>query len=141
MIQVKYMKEVLIAPPLGSSMRLGNYKSKLLKNSKNFESYKNELITERHRHRYEVSIISLINNFENTDLLISGNIIKRKPLRSHRNKISSMVYWCSIPIPKLIPPPRDPNPIFLSFVKSCISEKLPGTKSLQTPLTRINFFR
>ena len=36
-------------------MRLGNYKSKLLKNSKIFESYKNELITERHRHRYEVN--------------------------------------------------------------------------------------
>ena len=44
-------------------MRLGNYKSKLLKNSKIFESYKNELITERHRHRYEVNN-SLINNFE-----------------------------------------------------------------------------
>jgi len=108
--------------PLGSSMRLGNYKSKLLKNSKIFDSYKNELITERHRHRYEVNN-SLIDNFENTDLLISGkslsgDLCEAIEIKSHPWFIGVQFH------PEFNSTPRDPNPLFLSFIKSCISEKV-----------------
>ena len=103
-------------------MRLGNYKSKLLKNSKIFDSYKNELITERHRHRYEVNN-SLIDNFENTDLLISGkslsgNLCEAIEIKSHPWFIGVQFH------PEFNSTPRKPNPLFLSFIKSCISEKV-----------------
>ncbi|MBI5416031.1 MAG: CTP synthase, partial [Candidatus Omnitrophica bacterium] len=38
---------------LGASMRLGAYPCKLLKDSRSFQAYKKENISERHRHRYE----------------------------------------------------------------------------------------
>ncbi|MBF0571731.1 MAG: CTP synthase [Candidatus Omnitrophica bacterium] len=38
---------------LGASMRLGAYTCVLEKGTKSFEAYKNEKISERHRHRYE----------------------------------------------------------------------------------------
>ena len=106
--------------PLGSSMRLGNYKSKLLKNSKIFDSYKNELIIERHRHRYEVNN-SLIDNFKKTDLLISGkslsgNLCEAIEIKSHPWFIGVQFH------PEFNSTPRKPNPLFLSFIKSCISE-------------------
>ena len=38
---------------VGASMRLGAYKCKLAKDSLAFKAYQNEVISERHRHRYE----------------------------------------------------------------------------------------
>jgi CTP synthase len=38
---------------LGASMRLGAYNCVLEKGTKAFEAYKNDKISERHRHRYE----------------------------------------------------------------------------------------
>ena len=108
--------------PLGSSMRLGNYKSKLLKNSKIFESYKNELIIERHRHRYEVNN-SLIDSFENTDLLISGKSLRGDLCEAI--EIKSHPWFIGVQFhPEFNSTPRKPNPLFLSFIKSCISEKV-----------------
>ena len=100
-------------------MRLGNYKSKLSKNTKILESYKNELITERHRHRYEVNN-SLINYFENTDLLISGkslsgNLCEVIEIKSHPWFIGVQFHLSLIPR-------QEANPLFLSFIQSCISE-------------------
>jgi CTP synthase len=40
---------------LGGTMRLGAYPCIIEKNTKAFEAYKTELISERHRHRYEVN--------------------------------------------------------------------------------------
>lgn len=40
---------------MGGTMRLGAYKCKVEQNSKTFKAYGKELISERHRHRYEVN--------------------------------------------------------------------------------------
>jgi len=39
----------------GGTMRLGAYECKLTKGTKSYEAYKSELISERHRHRFEVN--------------------------------------------------------------------------------------
>lgn len=56
---------------LGGSMRLGAYPCKLKPKTKSFEAYKTDVISERHRHRYEVN-----NNFrdeiEKNGMIFSG---------------------------------------------------------------------
>jgi len=49
MLEQKHVKEY------GGTMRLGAYPCKLTKGTKAFHAYKQELISERHRHRFEVN--------------------------------------------------------------------------------------
>ncbi|MDA0217784.1 MAG: CTP synthase [Actinobacteria bacterium] len=53
---------------MGATMRLGSYPAKLLKDSIVSELYGSEIVTERHRHRYEV------NNLYRQDLATAGLI-------------------------------------------------------------------
>jgi CTP synthase len=55
-------------------MRLGGQECALTSNSKSREIYGKEVITERHRHRYEVNN-NLIDKIEDAGLKISGRSI------------------------------------------------------------------
>jgi CTP synthase len=59
---------------LGGTMRLGGQECALIGNSKSREIYGKEVITERHRHRYEVNN-NLIDKIEGAGLVISGRSI------------------------------------------------------------------
>ncbi|MGQ9630086.1 MAG: CTP synthase [bacterium] len=56
---------------LGGTMRLGLYPCKLNRNSKSFEAYQEEIIYERHRHRYEFNN-QYREEMENMGLRITG---------------------------------------------------------------------
>lgn len=60
---------------LGGTMRLGNYKCKILSDTLAYKIYKSEEVEERHRHRYEVNLSFLEQNKERIQqngLVVSG---------------------------------------------------------------------
>jgi CTP synthase len=52
---IDIMEEQKKVTQKGGTMRLGSYDCKLIKNTKSYEAYGSDLISERHRHRYEVN--------------------------------------------------------------------------------------
>jgi CTP synthase len=52
---VKLMEDQKYVKLVGGTMRLGNYKCKIIDNTLTFKVYQQEYIIERHRHRYEIN--------------------------------------------------------------------------------------
>ena len=106
---------------LGGTMRLGSYEAKLRHNSLIKKIYKNSLIIERHRHRYEVNI-NLKKNFEEKGMLFSGISPDNKlpeiiELKSHPWFIGVQFH------PEFKSRPLYPHPLFCSFIKSAKIKK------------------
>ena len=80
---------------MGGTMRLGAQKCKLVKSSLAHALYKKNIITERHRHRYEVNN-NYINKFNDTDLLFSGYSGNKDSDGDIRTQKSSMVLSKSV---------------------------------------------
>ncbi len=102
----------------GGTMRLGNYECCLAKKSLAYKIYKEEVILERHRHRYEF-------NPEYTDCLKEQgvNIVGTNPasglaevLESGKNRffVASQFH------PEFKSRPSKPHPLFYAFVKAAI---------------------
>mgnify|MGYP002578552319 FL=1 len=102
----------------GGTMRLGAYDCQLDKNSLAYEIYGKELISERHRHRYEFNG-HYLTRMEAAGLKASG-----------RNPETSLVEIVEIPThpffigvqfhPELKSTPEVPQPIFVAFVKAAL---------------------
>lgn len=99
---------------LGGTLRLGEYPCKLNKESKSYELYGEEMIYERHRHRYEV-------NNDYRDQLLSGGMIFAGT--SPDNHIVEMVEIPSHPFfvagqfhPEFKSRPNKPHPLFRGFM-------------------------
>ena len=106
---------------MGGTLRLGNYDCKLLKNTLAYNDYKQELIKERHRHRYEF-------NNKYMDLLKEHGMVF-----SGINESSNLVEIIEIPKlkhfiacqfhPEFKSRPTRPHPLFDSFIKQSIKNK------------------
>ncbi|MGE4594448.1 MAG: CTP synthase [Gammaproteobacteria bacterium] len=101
---------------IGGTMRLGGQECALVKGSKAREIYGEDMITERHRHRYEVNN-KLIGVIEKAGLSISG--------RSQDGSLVEMVEIADHPWfvacqfhPEFTSTPRDGHPLFESFVNA-----------------------
>jgi CTP synthase len=105
----------------GGTMRLGLYPCKLYPDTKALEAYGEELIFERHRHRYEV-------NNEYRDLLvqkgmtISGlspdeRLVEMMELKDHPWFIGCQFH------PELKSRPNRPHPLFREFIKAALVNK------------------
>lgn len=102
----------------GGTMRLGAYDCQLDKNSLSYEIYGKELISERHRHRYEFNG-HYLTRMEAAGLKASG-----------RNPETGLVEIVEIPThpffigvqfhPELKSTPEVPQPIFVAFVKAAL---------------------
>lgn len=102
----------------GGTMRLGAYDCQLDKNSLAYEIYGKELISERHRHRYEFNG-HYLTRMEAAGLKASG-----------RNPETGLVEIVEIPThpffigvqfhPGLKSTPEVPQPIFVAFVKAAL---------------------
>ena len=107
----------------GGTMRLGAYPCKLRPGTKAYQAYKeagsNDLIIERHRHRYEV------NNFyrsrlETEGLLIAGsspddNLVEIIELKDHPFLIATQFH------PEFKSRPDRPHPLFVGLVKAAVA--------------------
>ena len=102
----------------GGSMRLGAYDCKISKNTKAYSAYKNEIISERHRHRFEFN-----NNYRELltqkGLIISGtnpdrDLVEIIELPNHPFFVGTQFH------PEFKSRPLDPHPLFREFIKACI---------------------
>ena len=101
---------------LGGTMRLGSYPAELLNNSLIRNIYKSKIITERHRHRYEVNT-NYKDQFEKKGLLFSGNSPDKSlpeiiELKNHPWFIGVQFH------PEFKSRPLAPHPLFSSFIKA-----------------------
>ena len=105
---------------LGGTMRLGAYDAVLAGNSHVASIYDSGMISERHRHRYEVNI-SYRDVLERTGLLFSGmspdgalpEIVERP---DHPWFVGVQFH------PELKSRPLDPHPLFASFVAAAVKQ-------------------
>jgi len=105
---------------LGGSMRLGAFKCRLEKDSKVYDIYKKENISERHRHRYEFNN-AYKEEFEKAGMHCSGfneeaNLVEIIELTSHKWYIGVQFH------PEYSSTVVNPHPLFISFVKAAIEK-------------------
>ncbi len=101
---------------LGGTMRLGSYEARLKKNSKIYSIYKNDIINERHRHRYEVNN-KFSEEFEKKGVIFSGYspdgvLPETVELKEHPWFIGVQYH------PELKSKPFEPHPLFKSFIEA-----------------------
>jgi CTP synthase len=103
---------------LGGTMRLGSYPCKLVKDTKAFKAYSQDLIQERHRHRYELN-----NNYkkilEDKGMIISGfyeekNLAEIIELKNHPWFVGVQFH------PEFKSRPERPHPLFRDFVRASL---------------------
>ena len=105
---------------MGGTLRLGNYECKIKKDTLAYSDYKEEIIFERHRHRYE------FNNkyksiLEENGMVFSGinekaNLVEIIELPKHKHFIASQFH------PEFKSRPTRPHPLFDSFIKESIQK-------------------
>ena len=105
---------------LGGTMRLGAYDCKLLEKSFVKSIYKKEIISERHRHRYEVNN-QLISDFKKNGLIFSG----MSPDNSLPEILEIPIHPWFIGVqfhPELKSKPFDPHPLFSSLIEASLKK-------------------
>lgn len=115
---IDYLPNQYVGINLGGTMRLGDYECSLLKGSKAFNLYKNDLIHERHRHRYEFNNLYK-ENFAQNGMIFSGinpqtNLCEVVELKDHPFFMASQFH------PEFTSRPLTPNPLFLGFIKAAL---------------------
>ena len=109
---------------LGGTLRLGLYPCKLKENTKAYEAYQDEVVYERHRHRYE------FNNeyrplMEEAGFVFSGTspdgrLVEIIELKDHPWFVASQFH------PEFVSRPNRPQPLFRDFIGASLnySEKM-----------------
>ncbi|OJW50335.1 MAG: CTP synthase [Alphaproteobacteria bacterium 41-28] len=105
---------------LGGTMRLGTYECHLTPGSKAYEIYKSSVISERHRHRYEVNT-TYLKELEKCGLYVVGTtadgllpeIAERK---DHPWFVAVQFH------PEFKSRPFKPHPLFTSFIEAAINQ-------------------
>ena len=101
---------------VGASMRIGTYPCKIQSGSVSKSIYKEEVIYERHRHRYEVNN-KYRDQLAEGGLVFSGlspdnNLVEMIELRDHPYFVASQFH------PEFKSRPWEPAPMFYSFVEA-----------------------
>ena len=106
---------------IGGTLRLGSYPCKLAKDSLAYKLYKEELIHERHRHRYEVNN-DYRKDLTNNAMMLSGispdgRIVEMVEIPSHPFFIATQAH------PEFKSRPNRPHPLFLGFVNASLDNQ------------------
>ena len=106
----------------GGTMRLGAWDCKLADNSKVKGIYKNELISERHRHRYEFNS-SYLEQIEKAGMIATGNnpetnLVEVVEIPSHPWFVGVQYH------PEYKSTVLNPHPLFVDFVKASLEHYL-----------------
>jgi len=107
---------------MGGTMRLGLYPCKIEINTKAMDAYKDELVYERHRHRYEFNN-EFREQLQKAGLVISGmspdeRLVEIVEIPSHSWFVATQFH------PEFISRPNRPQPLFREFVKASLENKL-----------------
>jgi CTP synthase len=103
---------------MGGTMRLGKYTCKLKKDTKSYEAYGEEVIEERHRHRYEVNNNLRYKLTENGMVLAGMNperdLVEIVEIPDHPWFVGVQFH------PELRSTVNNPQPLFVDFVKASL---------------------
>ena len=106
---------------IGGTLRLGSYPCVLDKTTKAYALYGEEVIQERHRHRYEINN-AYRKAFQDAGLTLSGlspdgRIVEMIELKSHPFFLATQAH------PELKSRPNRPHPLFRGFVAAALEHK------------------
>ncbi|MDR2666112.1 MAG: CTP synthase [Endomicrobium sp.] len=105
----------------GGTMRLGNYKSKIKKNTVAYNLYKNVEIEERHRHRYEMNP-EFVDVLERVGLLVSAY---HKGVLPEIIEIKNHPFFIGVQFhPEFASRPMKAHPLFKGFIRAALKEDL-----------------
>ena len=127
---ISMMEEQKELKNLGGTMRLGAYDCHVEKDSLLHKIYENDVISERHRHRYEFNN-KYMKDFEENGVVFSG-----------KNKVNNLMETIEIPDhpwfigvqyhPEYKSRVVNPHPLFISFVKAALTHQTNAVDSLTT---------
>ncbi len=129
---IDLLPEQQLVSEKGGTMRLGSYRCALAAGSKAREAYGEDVVEERHRHRYEFT-----NKF-------APNLLSRGLAITGRNPGRDLVEVVEIPEhpwfvgvqfhPELKSRPMEPHPLFVGFVGAALRHRAAGAeRRLETP--------
>ncbi len=103
----------------GGTMRLGSYPCILNKDSKAYKAYKNEDITERHRHRYEFND-TYIDDYINGGMIPTGinpetNLVEIVEIPDHKWFVGVQFH------PEYKSTVLNPHPLFIDFISATLA--------------------
>lgn len=115
---VSLLSEQREVQDVGGTMRLGTFPCRLKKDSKAHKAYGKEIISERHRHRYEFNNELLEplkqKGFEVTGTLEGGTLCEIAEIKDHPWMVGSQFH------PEFLSKPTAPHPLFCSFIEAAI---------------------
>lgn len=103
------------------TLRLGAYDCELIKGNKTYELYGKKVVSERHRHRYEVNS-EYVKELEKNGLKVSGlnpqsGLVEIMELENHPYFIGSQFH------PEFKSSLMSPSPLFVGLIKASIQNK------------------
>jgi len=118
---IDIMEDQKMVTNKGGTMRLGAWDCKLNQNSKAFEIYGKELISERHRHRYEFNN-DYLQKLKNAGLEPTGfnpktGLVEIVEIPSHPWFVGVQYH------PEYKSTVLNPHPLFVAFVTACLENK------------------
>jgi CTP synthase len=122
---------------LGGTMRLGLYPCRLATNTKTFELYQQEVVYERHRHRYEFNnayrSLFLETGYTMSGTSPDGRLVEIIELTDHPFFIATQFH------PEFESRPNRPHPLFNGLVKASLDRRQDvAIEPLETPKTGIH---
>jgi CTP synthase len=112
----------------GGTMRLGSYACELTKGSKSAKAYHTLKINERHRHRYEFNN-KYLKQFQESELVPVGfnpesGLVEIVEIADHPWFVGVQFH------PELKSTVENPHPLFVSFVRACLTQKQIRSKEM-----------
>jgi CTP synthase len=105
---------------LGGTMRLGAYNAMLKEGTKIAEIYGSNIISERHRHRYEVDV-NYKDKLEACGLTVSG--LSPDGVLPETIEYADHPWFIGVQYhPELKSRPLDPHPLFASFIEAALAQ-------------------
>ena len=122
---IDMMSEQKKVKDLGGTLRLGAYGAQLKPGSRIAKAYGKELISERHRHRYEVNN-KYVKQLEESGLIFSGKnpeleLVEAVEIADHPFFVGVQYH------PEFKSKPTQAHPLFTAFVKACHQVRVGAT--------------
>jgi CTP synthase len=117
---ISMLAEQLGVTQKGATMRLGTYPCSIVSGTRAYEAYEQDLVHERHRHRYEFNN-KYREKFEEAGVVFSGiykekNLVEIAELKDYPFMLGSQFH------PEFTSTPLKVNPLFMAFMRAVVKK-------------------
>ncbi|HPI03752.1 MAG TPA: gamma-glutamyl-gamma-aminobutyrate hydrolase family protein, partial [Candidatus Goldiibacteriota bacterium] len=117
---ISLLEEQKCVKDMGGTMRLGSYPCRLKPGSRIYSAYKEKVIFERHRHRYEFNSI-FKERMEEKGMTVCG--LSPDGLLAEAVEIKNHPWFVAVQYhPEFKSKPVSPHPLFKGFVKAAVAK-------------------